>query len=120
MSVSQAEIFFVRGANTEMKMNGAIVGYSATEQKKFRAREWAALIRCFEVEAQKKVQNFGSNLRKIVMQRRCTPSWSHKSREKIDVDRQSRWMWFGNDVMEDIWKCRFTYALMENMEKPSR
>ena len=103
-----------------MKMNGAIAGYSATAQKKFRAREWAALIRCFGVKSQKKVQSFGSNLRKIVMQQRCATKWSHKPRKKIDVDRQSSWMWFGEDVMEDIWKCRFTYALMENMEKPSR
>ena len=44
MSVSQAEIFFVRGANTAMKMNGAIVEDSATGQKKFTARQWAALI----------------------------------------------------------------------------
>ena len=36
--------------------------------------------------------------------------------QQVDVDRQSRQVWFGNDVAEDIWKCRFTYGLMENME----
>ena len=44
MSVSQAEIFIVRGANTEIKMNGTISGDSETGQKKFTARQWAALI----------------------------------------------------------------------------
>ena len=29
-------------------------------------------------------------------------------------------MWFGNDVAEDIWKYRFTYGPMENMEKTER
>ena len=38
LSVSQAERFFVRGANTEMKMNGAIAEYSTTGRKKITAR----------------------------------------------------------------------------------
>ena len=38
MSLSQTEIFFVRGAKMAMKMNGAIAGDSETEQKKFTAR----------------------------------------------------------------------------------
>ena len=29
-------------------------------------------------------------------------------------------MWFGNDVTEDIWKCRFTYGPMANMAKTER
>ena len=37
LSVSQAD-FFVQGANTAMKMNGAIAGYSATGRKKLTAR----------------------------------------------------------------------------------
>ena len=37
--------------------------------------------------------------------------------QQVDVDRQSIWVWFGNDVAEDIWKFRFTYEPMANMEK---
>ena len=44
MSVSQYKIFLVQGANTAMKMNSAIVEDSATGQKKFKARQWEALI----------------------------------------------------------------------------
>ena len=44
ISVLQAKIFFVQGANKAMKMNGAIAGDSATGRNKFTARQWAALI----------------------------------------------------------------------------
>ena len=37
--------------------------------------------------------------------------------KQVDVERQSSWVWFGHDVAEDIWKCRFTYGPMANMEK---
>ena len=40
--------------------------------------------------------------------------------QQVDVDRQSIWVWFGNDVAEDIWKFRFTYEPMANMEKSER
>ena len=44
--------------------------------------------------------------------------WLPQSREKkVDVDRQSSRMWFGNDFAEDIWKYRFSYGSMENMAK---
>ena len=39
LSVKQAEIFFVRGANTAIKLNGAIAGDSATGQNKFTATQ---------------------------------------------------------------------------------
>ena len=55
MSVSQAEIFFVRGSNTEIKMNGAIAGYSETQRIKFMARKCAALITFCGVETRKQV-----------------------------------------------------------------
>ena len=40
--------------------------------------------------------------------------------QQVNVDRQSIWVWFGNDVAEDIWKCRFTYGPMSNMAKTER
>ena len=54
-SVLQAEIFFVRGSNTEIKMNGAIAGYSETQRIKFMARKCAALITFCGVETRKQV-----------------------------------------------------------------
>ena len=39
--------------------------------------------------------------------------------QQVDIDRQSSRVWFGDDVEEDIWKCRFTYGLMANMTKLS-
>ena len=38
LSVSQAKIFYVQGANTPMKVNGTIAGYSTTGRKKFTDR----------------------------------------------------------------------------------
>ena len=38
----------------------------------------------------------------------------------VDVDRQYSWVWFGDDVSEVIWICRFTYGPMENMAKTER
>ena len=40
--------------------------------------------------------------------------------QQVDVDRQSIRVWFGDDVAEDIWKCRFTYGPMANMAKIER
>ena len=40
--------------------------------------------------------------------------------QQVDVGRQSSWVWFGNDVAEDIWKFRFTYGLIVNMAKTER
>ena len=40
-------------------------------------------------------------------------------KQQVDVFRQSRRVWFGDDVTEDIWKCRFTYRQMANIEKLS-
>ena len=37
--------------------------------------------------------------------------------QQIDVGRQSRRVWFGDNVVEEIWKCRFTYGPMANMAK---
>ena len=40
--------------------------------------------------------------------------------QQVDVDRQSSWVWFVEDVAEDIWKFRFIYRLMSNIEKTER
>ena len=40
--------------------------------------------------------------------------------QKVNVETQSIRVWFCNDVAEDIWKCRFTYRLMANMEETER
>ena len=40
--------------------------------------------------------------------------------QQIDIDRQSSQVWFGDDVAEDIYKCRFTYGPMANMAKTER
>ena len=56
MSVLQTESFFLRGANTAMKMNSAIAGDSKIGRKKFMVRQWAALIGFCGVETWKKVQ----------------------------------------------------------------
>ena len=37
--------------------------------------------------------------------------------QQVDVGRQSSRVWFGEDVAEEIWKCRFTYGPMANMAK---
>ena len=47
---------FLRGANTAIKMNGAIVGDSATRRKKFMARHWVVLIGSCGVETRKQVK----------------------------------------------------------------
>ena len=118
LSVSQAESFFVQVSNTAMKINGIIAGDSATGRKQFTARQWAALIGFCGVETQKQVQNNwkkiekscdGTEVRTIVV--------TTNKEQQVDVDRQSIRVWFCGDVAEDIWKCRFTYRPMANMEK---
>ena len=118
MSVSQVEIFLVQGANTAMKMNGNIVGDSATGRKKFTARQWAALIGFCGVETRKQVQNNWKKIEKAhdAPEVRTIVVVVIKE-QKVEVDRQSIWVGFGNDVAEDICKCRFSYRLMANMAK---
>ena len=73
----------VRGANTATKINGAITEDSATGQKKFMDRQWAAIIGFCGVETRKQVQTFGSKSKRLKMQRRCAPLWSPKSRNNM-------------------------------------
>ena len=80
LSVSKTQICFVRGANTEMKMNGAIAGDSASGQTKFTARQLAALIGYCGVENRKQAQTFESKSKSLVMQQGCAPLWSPQSR----------------------------------------
>ena len=113
LSVSQSERVFVRGANTAMKMNGAIAGYSSTGWRKLTARHWAALIGFCSVETQKQVQKIwkktekardATDVRTIVV--------TTIKEQQVDVDRQSRQVWFGDNVVENIWKRRLTYVPM--------
>ena len=99
-------------------MNGAIAGDSATGRKQFTARQWAVLIGFWGVETQKQVQNFwkqieyardATEVRTIVV--------TVIKEQKFDFDRQSIRVWFGNDVAEDIWKCRFAYRPMKKTEQ---
>ena len=64
LSVSQTEIFFMRGANTAMKINGAIALDSTTGRRKFTARRWSALIGFFSVRTWKQVQNIWKQIEK--------------------------------------------------------
>ena len=57
-------MFFVQGANTAMKMNGAITGDSTTGRKIFTARQWVALIGFFGVETRKQVQKIWKQIEK--------------------------------------------------------
>ena len=41
-------------------------------------------------------------------------------KQQVDVDRYSSRVWFGDDVAEDIWKCRFAYGRMANIAKTER
>ena len=101
-----------------MKMNGAIAGYSTIGWKKFTARQWAPLIGFFDVEMRKQVQK---NWKQIEKARDATEVrtivFTAIKEQKVDIDRQSSRVWFGDDVTEDIWKCRFTYGPMSNMAK---
>ena len=49
---------FLRGANTAMKMNGALAGDLSTGRRKLKARQWAELIGFCGVETKKQVQNY--------------------------------------------------------------
>ena len=40
--------------------------------------------------------------------------------QQIDVDRYSSRVWFGKNVTEDIYKCRFTYRPMAKMARTER
>ena len=102
---------FVGGENTAMKMNGTIAGDSATGQRKFTARQWAALIGFCGVETRKQVPKIWKQIEKAryATEVRTIVVTSIKE-QQVEVDRQSSQVWFGDDVAEDIWKCRFTYG----------
>ena len=53
VSVTGQKIFYMRGVNTAMKMNGTIAGDSTTGRKKLTARQRAALIGFCGVETLK-------------------------------------------------------------------
>ena len=105
LSVSQAERIFVRGANTAMKMNGDIAGDSTIGRKKFTARQWEALIGFCGVETWKQVQKFWKQIKKArdIKEVRTIVVTAIKE-QQVDVYRQSSRVWFGDDVVEDIWK----------------
>ena len=114
-------MIFVRGANTAMKMNGAIAGDSKTGREKFTARQWATLIGFCGVETRKQVQIIWRQIEKARDATEVrTIVFTALKEQKVDPDRQSSRLWFGDDVAEDIWKCRFTYGPMENMAKTER
>ena len=111
----------MQGTNTAMKINGAIAGYSETERKKFTASKWAALIRFCGGETWKQVQNFWKQMEKDRDKTKVRTIVVTAIREQqVDVDRQSIRVWFGDNITEDIWKCRFTYGPMANMAKTER
>ena len=76
------------------------------------------LIRFFGVETQKQVQNNWKQIKKFcdATEVRTIVVTAIKE-QQVDVDRQSSQVWFGDNVAEDIWKCRFTYGPMANMAK---
>ena len=85
LSVSQDEIYFGQVANTAMKMDGAIAGDSATGRKKFTARQiW------------RKIEKYcdATEVRTIVV--------TTIKEQQVDVEIQSSWVCFGDDVAEDI------------------
>ena len=101
-----------------MKINGAIAWDSTTGRKKFAARQWAALIGFCGVENWKQVQKIWKQIEKACDKTEgSTIGVTAIKEQQVDVDRKSIWVWFGDDVAEDIWKLRFTYGPMENMER---
>ena len=94
---------------------------SATGQKKFTARQWLALIGFSGVETRKQIQNIWKQIRKDcdATEVRTIVVTAIKE-QKIDVDRQSSSVWYGNNVAEEIYKFRFTYIPMENIAKTER
>ena len=86
-----------------MKMNGAIAGDSATEWKKFMARQWAALVGFCGVETRKQVEK---NWKVIEKSRDATEVRTIVvtviKEQQVYIDRQFIRVWFCNDVTEDI------------------
>ena len=99
LSVSQAEIFFVLGANNTTKINGAIAGDSANGRKKFTAMQWVALIGFCGVETQKQIFK---NWKQIEKSRDatevCTIVVTASKEQQVDVGRQSGRLWFEKNV----------------------
>ena len=91
------------------------------EIQQLGGRNWAALIGFFGVETRKQVQK---NWKQIEKARDATALRTIVvttiKEQKVDFDIQSIPVWFGDDVAEDIWKCRFTYGPMANMEQTER
>ena len=83
--------------------------------------QWAALIGFCVVETQKQILK---NWKQIENSRDATEVRTIVvtaiKEQQVDVDRQSSWVCFGDNVAEDIWNCRFTYRPMANIAKTER
>ena len=90
-------------------------------RKNFMDRQWAALIEFCGVETWKQVQKNWKKIKKSRDARevRTTVVTAIKE-QQVDVDIQSIWMWFGDNIAEYIWKCKFTYRPMANTERTER
>ena len=76
---------------------------SATGQKKFTARQWVALIGFSGVETRNQDQTIQKQIEKSLYETEVrTIVITEIKEQQIDVYRQSRRVWFGDDVAEDI------------------
>ena len=79
-------------------MNAAIAGDSVTGQKKFTAWKWAWMIGFCGFETQKQVQNNWKQIEKAHDATDvCTIVVTAIKGKKVDIDRQSSRVWFGED-----------------------
>ena len=74
-----------------------------------------------ELKTGSRFQTFGSKFEKARNAMEvCTIVVTAIKEQQVDIDIQSSQVWFGKNVPEDIWKCRFTYRPMANMAKTER
>ena len=120
MSVSQAESFLCKvqtlqwkwteilqeiqklGRRNSRLVSGRLIGFCGVETWKQVKKNWKKIEKARDE----------TEVRTIVV--------TAIKEQQVDVDINSRRVSFGDNVVEDIWKCIFTYRLMENMAETER
>ena len=119
VSVSQAKRFFLCKGKTQQWKWPAI--FRIHQQLSGRNSQWVALIGFCGVKTRKQVQKHLKQIEKAygAMDVRTIVVTAIKE-QQIDVDRKFSRVCFGDVVVEDIWKCRFTDGIMLNMKETER
>ena len=104
-----------------MRLQGNLMGIGAKSTRRYTEMQWAAIIGFCGVSKRSEVPKIWKELEKAKdgTEARIIIVAAVKAHH-TNVDAQSNPVWFGEDVVDDIWQVQFTHSLVTNaarMEK---